>query len=80
MFRKLVLGLTAAASLALIGLAPTSASAWGGYHNHGWHPGFGFHRYWGGPRAVYFGGSPCLVRRWVATPFGPRFRLVNRCY
>jgi hypothetical protein len=24
--------------------------------------------------------SRCIVRRWVATPAGPRLRLVNRCY
>ena len=83
MFRKIALGLFAAASLGAAALAPTSASAfYGGPH---WHPGFGFHHVWGGPRffvgggPVYAGGG-CVVRRWVMTPWGPRPRLVNRCY
>jgi len=81
MFRKLALGLFAAASLSVVALAPTSASAfWGGGH---FHPGF--HRFYGGPRfvvgrPVFFGGPSCVVRRWVMTPWGPRPRLVNRCY
>jgi len=88
MFRKLALGLFAAVSLGVAALAPTSASAfWGGPHWGGgpyWHPGFGFHRYWG-PRVVgggpiYYGGYSCVVRRWVMTPWGPRPRLINRCY
>ena len=83
MFRKLALGLFAAASLGAAALAPTSASAfYGGPH---FHPGFGFHHFWGGPRVVvggpvYYGGYSCVVRRWVPTPWGPRPRLVNRCY
>jgi hypothetical protein len=82
MFRKLILGAVAAASLGLVAMAPTSASAWGGYHG-GWH-GYGFHHVWGGPRfiggPVIVGGYSCVVRRWVPTPWGPRVRLVNRCY
>jgi hypothetical protein len=27
--------------------------------------------------AVY---NRCIVRHWVATPYGPRLRVVNRCY
>ena len=84
MLRKLSLVAVAAASLAVAALAPTSASAWGG---HGWHGGW--HRGgwgWGGPR--FFVGGPahgygyggCYVRRLVPTPWGPRWRLVNRCY
>ena len=81
MLRKLSLVAVAAASLAVAALAPTSASAWGG---HGWHGGGGG---WGGPR--FFVGGPayygygyggCYVRRLVPTPWGPRWRLVNRCY
>jgi hypothetical protein len=81
MLRKLSLVAVAAASLAAAALAPTSASAWGG-HGHGWHGGG-----WGGPR--FFIGGPayygpgyggCYVRRLVPTPWGPRWRLVNRCY
>jgi hypothetical protein len=82
MLRKLSLVAVAAASLAAAALAPTSASAWGGWHG-GWH-GDGWHRGWGwaGPR-VYVGGPAyggCYVRRVVPTPWGPRWRLVNRCY
>jgi len=81
MLRKLSLVAVAAASLGAAALAPTAASAhWhGGWH----HGGLG----WGGPR--FFVGGPayygygyggCYVRRLVPTPWGPRWRLVNRCY
>jgi hypothetical protein len=78
MLRKLSLVAIAAASLGAAALAPTSASAWGGWH-HGWHGG------WGGPRVivggpVYAYGGGWYVRRLVPTPWGPRWRLVNRCY
>ena len=49
-------------------------------HGGGWHG----HRGWGGPRffvgglAYAYGG--CTVRRLVPTPWGPRWRYVNRCY
>ena len=83
MLRKLTLGLVAASAVAIAALAPTSASAFGG-HGH-WGGGFhgGWHGGWGGPR--YFAprvvvGGPCLVRRLVATPWGYRYQLVNRCY
>ena len=79
MLRKLSLVAIAAASLGAAALAPTSASAWGGWH--------GGHR-WGGPRIViggpaYYGAyayGGCYVRRLVATPWGPQWRTVNRCY
>jgi hypothetical protein len=81
MLRKLSLVAVAAASLGMAALAPTSASAFGG---HGWHEGG---RGWGGPRfyvggpAFYgYGYGGCSVRRLVPTPWGPRWRLVNRCY
>jgi len=83
MLRKLSLVAIAAASLGAAALAPTSASAWGGWHG-GWHHGWG----WGGPR-VFIGrpayayggyGGGCYVQRLVPTPWGPRWRLVNRCY
>jgi hypothetical protein len=87
MFRKISLALVAAVSLGAAALAPTSASAWGGWHG-GWHHGWGGPRFFaGGPVYVggpayygpgYYGG--CYVRRLVPTPFGPRWRLVNRCY
>ena len=80
MLHKLSLVAVAAASLGAAGLAPTSASAWGG---HGWH-GDRHRGYWSGPRFVVggpaFGHGRCYVRRLVPTPWGPRWRLVNRCY
>ncbi|HKO71783.1 MAG TPA: sulfur globule protein precursor [Bradyrhizobium sp.] len=82
MLRKLSLVAVAAASLAAAGLAPTSASAFGGFHGHGFHHGgWG----WGGPRffvggPAFYGYGGCYVRRLVPTPWGPRWRLVNRCY
>ena len=88
MFRKLSLAAVAAVSLGAAALAPTSASAWGGWHG-GWHgDGWqgGWHRGWGGPRFVvggpaYFGGyGGCYARRLVPTPWGPRWRVINRCY
>jgi len=84
MLRKFSLVAIAAASLGVAALAPTQASAWGGWHG-GWHHGWG----WGGPRiivggpAYYAGGygyGGCYVRQLVGTPWGPRWRLVNRCY
>ena len=77
MFRKLSLVAIAAASLGAVALAPTAASAWGGGY-HGWH-GYGG---WG-PRVVIGALAPaygsCYVQRLVQTPWGPRWRLVNRC-
>ena len=75
MLRKLSLAAVAAVALGAA-LAPTSASAhWhGGYHG------------WGGPRfyargpVVSYGYGGCYVRRLVPTPWGPRWRLINRCY
>jgi hypothetical protein len=87
MFRKLTLAVVAAASLGAAALAPSSASAWVGWHG-GWHGG-GSHRGWGwgGPRVVIggpayygYGYGGCYARRLVPTPWGPRWRLVNRCY
>lgn len=79
MLRKLSLVAVAAASLGAAALAPSSASAWGGHG--GWHRGWG----WGGPgfyigAPVNYGYGGCYVRRLVPTPWGPRWRLVNRCY
>ena len=88
MFRKLLLAAVAAVSLGAA-LAPTSASAhwqggWGGYHG-GWHGGW--HRGWGWGAPRFYAGGPysygyggCYVRQLVPTPWGPRWRLVNRCY
>ena len=67
MLRKLSLVAVAAASLGAAALAPTSASPWGGPRT-----------FIGGP--AYYGYGGCYVRRLVSTPWGPRWRLVNRCY
>jgi hypothetical protein len=80
MLRKLGLVGVAAASLGAAALAPTSASAW---HGGGWHRGG-----WGGPPVIvggpaYYGSygyGGCTVRRLVPTAWGPRWRLINRCY
>jgi hypothetical protein len=91
MLRKLSLVAVAAASLGVAALAPTSASAFGG---HGWGGGWhgGWRGGWGGPRffvsgpyygyGAYgaYGYGGCYVRRLVPTPWGPRWRLINRCY
>ncbi len=82
MLHKLGIALVAAVSLGAAALAPTSASAWGGWHggwHHGWHHGWG----WGpGFYAAYpyYGYGGCYVRRLAPTPWGPRWRVVNRCY
>ncbi|AMA57827.1 MULTISPECIES: hypothetical protein [unclassified Bradyrhizobium] len=86
MLRKLSLAAVAALALGAA-LAPTSASAhWhGGWHGGGWHGG-GWHRGWGGGPRFYAGGpvsygyGGCYVRRLVPTPWGPRWRMINRCY
>lgn len=94
MLRKLALALVAAASLGAVALTPNVALAHGwhggghGWHGGGWHGGGwhgGWHRGWGGPRFVvggpaYYAYGGCTVRRLVPTPWGPRWRLVNRCY
>jgi opacity protein-like surface antigen len=83
MLRKLSLAAVAAASLVATAMVPTSASAFGGFHggHGGFHHGWG----WGGPRffvggPAFYGYGGCYVRRLVPTPWGPRWRLVNRCY
>ncbi|MGC2086060.1 MAG: sulfur globule protein precursor [Bradyrhizobium sp.] len=88
MLRKLSLVAVAVASLGAA-LAPNAASAhwhggWGGWHGGfgygGWHrPFYGPRVYVGGPAYAYgYGG--CYARRLVPTPWGPRWRLINRCY
>ncbi len=92
MLRKLWLVAVAAASLGAAALAPSSASAWVAAGPHwvaagpGWHHGWGFrpHFYAGGPfydgPPLSYGYGGCFVRQLVPTPWGPRWRLVNRCY
>lgn len=79
MFRKLALGLIAAGSLGVAALAPTAASAGGGFHphhhwGHGWGPGFGY-----GGIYVNTGISNCYQERLVRTRHGMRVRVVNVC-
>ena len=92
MLRKIGLALVAAAAL-VVGSAGLSSEAsahgmhggghWhgggGGWHGGGWHGGgwYGPRFFVGGP---YYGYGGCYVRRLVPTPWGPRWRLVNRCY
>ncbi|NVN84773.1 MAG: hypothetical protein HXX15_01680 [Rhodopseudomonas sp.] len=83
MFRKLVLGLVAAASLSAVALAPTAASAkpWG--WGPGWGGGWGHHHYWGpgfGVGYVGFNDDGCYVTRRVHTRHGWRLRTLNICY
>ncbi|WBL81982.1 sulfur globule protein precursor [Bradyrhizobium xenonodulans] len=83
MLRKLSLAAVAAVALGAA-LAPTSASAH--WHGGGWHGGGWGHHGWGGPRfyargpVVSYGYGGCYVRRLVPTPWGPRWRMINRCY
>jgi len=84
MLRKFSLVAAAAAALGAAAMAPTSASAGGWHHHGGWHRhhhhhGWGPRVFIGGP-AYYGGYGGCYVRRLVPTPWGPRWRLVNRCY
>ncbi len=94
MFRKFAFTVVAAAALGFAALAPTTASAGGGHGHghrhghHGWHGGgwhHGHHHHWRGPRfafggPTYYGNSGCYVRRLVPTPWGPRWRTINRCF
>lgn len=81
MFRKLTIALGATAALAAAALAPTAASAkmWH-HHYHGWGHGFGFGLY-----APVYAASPVvysdcyIVKKVVATPFGPRVRRIQVC-
>ncbi len=67
----------------------------GGFHGGGFHGGghgghFGGHRFFVGGRGFYgygyngygynYGYDGCYVRSLVGTPWGPRWRLINRCY
>lgn len=73
MLRKIILGVAAAAAVSAAAFSPTAAEAkvfkkkfWHPHHHH-FHGSYGF-----------YGG--CYVKRWVPTPYGPRFRWVNRCW
>jgi hypothetical protein len=75
MFRKLTLGLIAAASLTAAAMSPASAHGWG-WHG-GWHGGwYGF-----GYPGLYVSGltDSCYQQRVIETRHGPRVRVVNVC-
>lgn len=88
MIRKFILACAAVAALGATAFTPSDASArewrpvqpmYGGGH------GYYGHRNWGGPRfgfaPRYYGSyAGCYQRRLVPTPWGPRWRTVNRCY
>jgi len=70
MFRKLILGLGAAAVIGATALFPTSASA---HHWHHWHGG-----YWGGYYPYY--ASDCYTVRQVYWNYsGKHVRYVRYC-
>ncbi len=76
MFRKLALGLIAAGSLGVAALAPTAASAGGGFYpHHHWGHGWGY----GGGIYLNTGVSNCYQERVVQTRHGLRVRVVNVC-
>jgi hypothetical protein len=73
MFRKIALGLIAAASLSIVAVAPASA--------HGFHGGWG-HGGWGhgfGGLYINTGVSDCYRQQMVQTRYGIRLRTVNVC-
>jgi hypothetical protein len=82
MLRTLALAAVASIALGSVTLVPTDASAHGWrhrHHHHGHH-----HRHWR-PHVVYRAPAyayhnPCLRKRWVPTPWGPRLRTINVCY
>jgi hypothetical protein len=83
MFRKIALGLFAAATLSAAALAPTTASAGGGW-GPGWGVGWGHHNHWVGPGFgigfVGYDAGSCYVTRRVLTSHGWRWRTINVCY
>ena len=77
MFRKTVLALSALTVIGAAALAPTAASAKGGFHHH---HGFGWGYGAGAAYVAYTGYNTCWVKRWVDTPFGPRLQRFYVCY
>ena len=74
MFRKLGLVAVATALLGSLDLAPTRAADW---HGGDQHIPCSPCVYPGAP--VSYGYGNCYVRELWQTPWGPRWRLVNRC-
>jgi hypothetical protein len=77
MFRKVTLGLIAAASLGIAALAPGSASANGLHAGWGW--GYGGWGYGGPGLYINTGINDCYQQRMVQTRHGLRLRTVNVC-
>jgi hypothetical protein len=75
MFRKITLGLVAAASISAAALTPTAASAHGPGFGGGFGGGWGHH--WGFHRFGYGFGGPVVDSCVVVTPYG---RVINTCY
>ena len=84
--KKPVLALAVLGSV--IGVSLT-AFAYDDRRDHDWNDEYWHHHHYGfgGPRVfiggpAYYGGGygGCYARRLVPTPWGPRWRLVNRCY
>ena len=86
MLRKLSLVAVAAAALGAAALAPTSASAWRPWlaRRMAWRLaprlGLGSALLCRRSGLLRYGYGGCYARRLVPTPWGPRWRLVNRCY
>jgi len=79
--RTTLLSLAAAATLGVVALTPTVASA--AHWHHGHHPRPHFGRVFFAPTfyAPAFAHDACVYRqRVVPTPWGPRVRLVPVCY
>jgi hypothetical protein len=77
MFRKLTIALGATVALAAAALAPSAASAHSHHHGWGWGHGFGIYAPIYAAAPVY---EDCyVVRKVVATPYGPRVRRVPVC-
>lgn len=79
MFRKLTIAFGATIALAAAALAPSAASAHPHHHGWSWGWGHGFGIY-----APIYAAAPVyddcyVVRKVVATPYGPRVRHVQVC-
>jgi hypothetical protein len=75
MFRRIALGLIAAAALSVSAAAPASAHGFhGGWGHGGWGYGLGF-----GSGLYVSTGADCLQTQMVPTRRGMRLRTINVC-
>jgi len=80
MFRKITLGLIAAAALSVAAAAPASAHGFHGGWGHGWgHGGWGYGYGFGSGLYINTGVSDCYQQQMVQTRHGLRLRTVNVC-